>query len=103
MLATLSIQMLCHIFTFKHKLMRSSFQRNTFFFSEFEMIFKGSDATERRGVFYAISDEDHPVTQLMQSPKKVPVATSVLIGLNVQKVYHNSYFTVFYVCIEESN
>jgi hypothetical protein len=55
-------------------------------FSDFDLIFKGSDAIERRGAFYTISDEDHPITKLMQSPKKVPKGTNVLIGLNIYKV-----------------
>ena len=54
--------------------------------SEFEVKFKGSDALERRGAFYTISDVDHPITKLMQSPKKVPRGTSVLIGLNIYQV-----------------
>ena len=55
-------------------------------FPEFDVIFKGSDAIERRGAFYAISDLDHPITKLLQSPKKVPRGTSVLLGLNIYKV-----------------
>jgi hypothetical protein len=33
-------------------------------------------------------DQDHPATKLMQTPKKVQVGTSVLLGLNVQKVIY---------------
>lgn len=55
-------------------------------FPEFDVIFKGSDALERRGAFYTISDLDHPITKLMQSPRKVPRGTSVLLGLNIYKV-----------------
>ena len=56
-------------------------------FSEFELIFKGSDALERKGAFYTISDQDHPITKLMQYPRKVPRGTSVLLGLNIYKVF----------------
>ncbi len=28
---------------------------------DLDLKFKGSDAVERKGVFYAISDRDHPV------------------------------------------
>ena len=64
-------------------------------FPEFDLTFKGSDAIERRGAFYAISDgADHPVTKLMQAPKKVPKGSSVLVGLNIQKVAE-SYKGIF--------
>jgi hypothetical protein len=49
-------------------------------------MYKGSDALERKGAFYAISGLDHPITKLMQSPRKVPRGSSVLIGLNIYKV-----------------
>jgi hypothetical protein len=58
---------------------------------EFELIFKGSDALERKGAFYAISDQDHPITKLMQYPRKVPRGTSVLLGLNIYKVFNLLY------------
>lgn len=50
------------------------------------MIFKGSDALERRGVFYTISGIDHPITKLMQSPKKIPRGTNALVGLSSYQV-----------------
>ena len=53
---------------------------------EFELIFKGSDALERNGAFYAISQNDHPVTKLLQQPYKAQKGTNVLISLNVQQV-----------------
>ena len=56
------------------------------FSTEFDLMFKGSDATERRGAFYAKSDTDHPVTKIMQEPKKVSKGKSVLVGLSINKV-----------------
>jgi len=50
------------------------------------MIFKGSDALERQGAFYAISENDHPVTKLFQSPFKAQRGTNILISLNIQQV-----------------
>ncbi len=44
-------------FSFKHSNISTKFFINLFSISEFEMIFKGFDATERNGVFYAISDQ----------------------------------------------
>ncbi len=67
-------------------LKKKKFETEFYSFSDFDLIFKGSDAIERRGAFYTISDEDHPITKLMQSPKKVPKGTNVLIGLNIYKV-----------------
>ncbi len=49
-------------------------------------MFKGSDATESTGAFYTISDMDHPITKLLQSPKKISSGTSALIGLDFYKV-----------------
>ena len=56
------------------------------FLPDFELIFKGSDAMDRNGVFYAISENDHPVTKLLQLPFKAQPATNVLISLNKQQV-----------------
>ena len=39
--------------------------------SELKMIYKGSEAAERKGVYYVISDMDHPATKLLQSPFKI--------------------------------
>ena len=57
-----------------------------FFVPEFEFMFKGSDAVERRGVYYAINDEDHPATKLMQSPNKISRGMAAQISLSVSKV-----------------
>ena len=65
---------------------QSSHYNHFFYPAEFDVKFKGSDALERRGAFYTISDADHPITKLMQLPKKVPRGTSVLIGLNIYQV-----------------
>lgn len=50
------------------------------------MIFKGPDAIEMKGAFYAISENDHPVTKLFQSPFKAQRGTNVLVSLNIQQV-----------------
>ena len=50
-------------------------------FQEFEMMFKGSDAVVRKGVYYVISDRDHPAAKLLQSPLKI----SNGIGLSLKK------------------
>jgi hypothetical protein len=49
-------------------------------------MFKGSDALERKGVFYTVSDIDHPITKLMQSPYKVPRKTNILVSLSTRQV-----------------
>jgi hypothetical protein len=49
-------------------------------------MFKGSDAVERRGVYFAINDEDHPATKLMQSPNKIGRGMAAQISLSVNKV-----------------
>jgi hypothetical protein len=54
--------------------------------ADFELMFKGSDAVERRGVYYAINDEDHPATKLMQSPNKISRGMAASISLSVNKV-----------------
>jgi hypothetical protein len=60
--------------------------------SEFELTFKGSDALERKGVFYAISEKDHPITKLMQAPYKAPRKSNVLVSLTTRQVgsYHRT-------------
>ncbi len=54
--------------------------------TDFDLIFKGSDALERKGAYYTVSDKDHPITKLMQSPNKVPRKTNVLISLSTRQV-----------------
>ena len=49
-------------------------------------MYKGSDAVERKGVFYAISDRDHPATKLMQSPFKISRGMAAEISLSIHKV-----------------
>ncbi len=57
-----------------------------FLLAEFDLIFKGSDALERKGAYYTVSDKDHPITKLMQSPYKVPRRTNVLVSLTTREV-----------------
>ena len=56
------------------------------FYLELEMIFKGSDAAVRKGIYYVISDEDHPVTKLLQSPSKINSGMAARISLSIRKV-----------------
>ncbi len=49
---------------------------------------------ERRGAFYTISYLDHPITKLMQAPRKVTKGTNVLMGLNIKKVKWIYYFII---------
>jgi hypothetical protein len=60
------------------------------FLPEFDLIFKGSDALERKGVYYSISNQDHPVTKLLQSPLKAQRTANVLISLSTKQV--SSYY-----------
>jgi hypothetical protein len=57
-----------------------------YFITEFEMIFKGSDAAERKDIYYVISDVDHPATTLLQSPNKLNKGMAAKIGLSLKKV-----------------
>jgi hypothetical protein len=57
-----------------------------YFILELEMIFKGSDAAERKGIYYVISDVDHPATTLLQSPNKLNKGMAAKIGLSLKKV-----------------
>ncbi len=59
-------------------------------FSEFDVAFKGSDSVERKGVYFAVSDQDHPVTKLLQSPFKATKGTATLVGLSYKKVFLRS-------------
>ena len=51
-----------------------------------KMIFKGSEAAERIGVYYVISEKDHPAAKLLQMPHKISKGKSVSIGLSLKKV-----------------
>ena len=51
-----------------------------------EFSFKGSNAFDHTDVYYAISDQDHPVSALMHSPKKIARGTSTTVGLSVREV-----------------
>ena len=41
---------------------------------------------ERKGAYYTVSDLDHPITKLMQSPYKVPRGSNVLVSLSTREV-----------------
>jgi hypothetical protein len=49
------------------------------------MKFKGSDAAVRKGVYYVISDLDHPAAKLLQSPLKISRGMTSSIGLSLKK------------------
>jgi hypothetical protein len=49
-------------------------------------MYKGSDAVERKGVFYAISDRDHPATKLLQTSNKISTGMATQISLSIRKV-----------------
>jgi hypothetical protein len=50
------------------------------------MIYKGSNAAVRKGVYYVISDEDHPATKLLQSPNKIYNGMAARLSLSIRKV-----------------
>ncbi len=57
------------------------------FHAEFDMIYKGSDATEREGAVWVVSDHlDHPGPLLFHKPKRISPATASLIKLRLQTV-----------------
>jgi len=56
------------------------------FYSEFDLVFKGSDALERDGVVFSLSGLDHPVTKLLQSPFKVSKKTLALVSISKKQV-----------------
>ena len=70
------------------------FHQQPLLLPDFELMYKGSDAVERKGVYYAINDEDHPATKLMQSPNKISRGMATQISLSVTKVSHLKYDTI---------
>ena len=59
--------------------------------TDLELMFKGSDAVERKGVYYAISDRDHPSTKLLQSPSKISSGMAAQVRLSIRKVHSELY------------
>jgi hypothetical protein len=53
---------------------------------DFEVKYKGSNAVERKGVYYAVSDRDHPAAVLLQTAKKISRGMAAQISLNIRKV-----------------
>jgi hypothetical protein len=70
-------------------------------FSEFDLIYKGSDAFQRRGIFYTVSGLDHPVTKLSKRPFKATQGTSVLVSLSSQH-FDRSELTQGVFCEDDS-
>jgi hypothetical protein len=59
------------------------------------MIFKGSDAAERKGIYYVISDVDHPATTLLQSPNKLNRGMAARIGFSLKKASWGRFHQTF--------
>jgi len=57
------------------------------FFADFEVLFAGSDVMEKNGVFFAISDRDHPVAKLLQAQNKISKGHAGQISLKIKKVF----------------
>ena len=51
-----------------------------------QFAFKGTEAIDRSDVYYTISDLDHPLSALMQSPFKISKGMSALIGITKKEV-----------------
>ena len=61
-------------------------QNTVLSFLAFEFAFKGTKAIDRSDVYYTISDLDHPVSALMQSPFKIGRGIATMIGLSKKVV-----------------
>ncbi len=53
---------------------------------DLEIDFKGSDAVERNGVFFAVTNNDHPVCSLESSPFRTLPGTVATVGLSIKEV-----------------
>ena len=53
------------------------------------MVFKGTDAVEGNGIYYAISSNDHPVTTLMVKNSIASSSSTNNIGLTISEVCIN--------------
>ena len=51
-----------------------------------QFAFKGTEAIDRSDVYYTISDLDHPVSALLQSPFEINKGMSALIGITKKEV-----------------
>ena len=52
------------------------------YFSVNDFTFKGTRAIDQSDVYYTLSDLDHPVSALMQSPFKIDKGQNSMIGLS---------------------
>ena len=66
-------------------------------FSVFDMRLLGADATEREGIYWTLTGEDHPAIALFSSPQKAAAATTSHIGIRVEEEDRTRYGTD---CIE---
>ncbi len=46
----------------------------------------GTDATERTGMLWTLSYQDHPARKLALSPKKLAVGVSTIVSVSMQIV-----------------
>lgn len=49
------------------------------------MTYLASDASERHGIVWAISDNDHPAAVLLREPNRAAEGTVNTIGLEISK------------------
>ena len=59
---------------------------NSKYFPKLDIKWKGSDAAERYGVFYALSLLDHPSAVLLKRPKKAAAGTTTLLSLSKEEI-----------------
>ncbi len=48
--------------------------------------YKGSDAVERNGVFFSVTNDDHPVSSLASRPYRTMPGTVATVALSVREV-----------------
>jgi hypothetical protein len=53
----------------------------------FEILWKGSDAVERSGSSYALSQNDHPASLMVRNMKKMPNGAVHVVSLEKKEVY----------------
>lgn len=56
------------------------------FFSELGVTFKGSDAVERNGIFFSVTNDDHPVAALSSRPYRVLPGNVATVALSIREV-----------------
>ena len=56
------------------------------FGADYSMMWRGSDASERNGLVWAVSADDAPGPVLLAVPRRVSPATTNTVGLRVKQV-----------------